>query len=123
MEDAVVPISAFRQRLRAVFEGVRRRFHAAIGDWKSQSVLIKLKICACSLTPNAAGNHSSGHSQALGMRLAAHALQFFNRYVIALALLDAGKCELGERADDHRNGDSEAKISTGAGHCSEGSPA
>lgn len=94
VKNAIGAVRAFDQSLCVVLERVWRRFGTAIRNLKLQALLIDLEVGAGALTANAARNHESRHAQPLRVRLIAHALQFLNRDVVTLALLNAGKREI-----------------------------
>ena len=112
VKHAIVAVGTFDQRLGIVLERVGGRLGAAVGYLQFQPLLVDLEVGPGTLTVNAAWHDLSGDAQALAVCLVAHPLQFLDRDVIALGLLNTGKCKIRKRADDHGNRDSKTKISS-----------
>ena len=116
VEDTIRAVSTFNESLRVVFERIWRRLGAPIRNLEFQALFIDLEIRASALSADAARNHKSGDAQPLGMCLIAHSLQLFHSNVVAFALLNTGKREIGHGTNDHYHGDAKTKISTGGRH-------
>src|SRR5207248_1805495 len=104
VEDTVVSKAALGQRLSIVFEGVRRWLGASVDHIQHLVVLSQGKVDIRPVALDRARQNVSSHAQTLGVSAVAHATQFFDGDVVALALLHAGVGEVPERQhnDDYR---------------------
>src|SRR5512146_2104623 len=87
VENAVATVFSLDQRLRIVFEGIRRRFRSLIFHRQDSAPFRQVEFNLRSMSLDRARLNSSSHSQPNGVRLAAHLAEFLNGFVITLSLL------------------------------------
>src|SRR4029077_1414136 len=100
VEDAVFAEAAFSERLRVVFERVRRWLGASVADGQAQVLLYQNEVDVCATALDGSGLHVAGNPQTLGERAVAEAAQLLDSDVVALAFLDA---RIGEIAQHQEN--------------------
>src|SRR5271165_501311 len=110
VEHPIAPVLALSQRLRVVFECVRRGLAAAVDHRNHPSLFHQLKLQLCSLALDRSGRDVAGYAQTLAVSLGAHAVEFLNGDVITLAVLHARVGEIGQRNHDNHNDRAEAQI-------------
>ena len=116
VKDTIAGVGAFDKSLGVVLECVRRRLGAAIRNLQLEPLLIDLEVGSGAFAVNAARHDLAGDAETLALRLAAHALQFLDRDVVALALLNTRKRQIGKRADNYSDCYSKSEISTNRRH-------
>ena len=97
VEHAIVSETAIGQGLRIVFESVWRRFSPGVRHGQRQVVFFQHEVNARSGALDRPGHHISRDAQSLGIGVVAHAVQFLDGDVVALAVLYAGIGEIAER--------------------------
>src|SRR5260221_7542525 len=110
MECAVFAELAHDQSLGVVLESVRWRF----GSFVTYAHLLALiglgvyfyqkEVRVAADFADRARHNVSAHAQMLGVDGSVHGVQLFDGYVVALALLHPGPCEIAERQHNHRHG-------------------
>src|SRR5208283_4401132 len=106
-ENAVASKFSFSQGLRVVLESVGRSFSSAVNHLQRAVLFHQQELQMCALALDGAGNNISCDAQPLAVCAVAHAVQFLDGDVVALAVLHAGVGKIAQRKQDH--GDHRAK--------------
>ena len=83
MEDTIAPVSAHRQRLRTIFEGIGWWFDSLVADPQRMTLFGQNKMRVGTATLDGIGRHIAGHSQMTRVRFVAHGLELADGDVVA----------------------------------------
>jgi len=116
MKNAVAPISADRQSLGVVLEGIWWRLLAFVGNLQVLIVLNEHECGIGAVMVDGAGRDIARHPQVARVGLLAHRLQFLDGDVVALVRLYAAYGEIGDHSHDHEDRDADTQTLVAALH-------
>jgi len=98
-----VLVNAHGQGLSVIFKGVRRRLSAFIDHRKRFAVFHQNKLCAGAAGLDRTRLYVASNAQIARISFVAHGVQFFDRHVITLALLDASVGKISKSQHNKRD--------------------
>ena len=111
MEDAVATEFALGEGLRIVLKRVRKGLGPGVNNRQSAVLLDQQEFGVRTLALDGSGGDIARHAQALAVCVGAHPVEFFDSYVVALAVLNAGKGKIAERNDNQRDDRAKPEVS------------
>src|SRR5271165_7196618 len=102
-EDAVPSKFPFREGLGVVLEGVGRGLGSAINHWECAVLLDQQELHVSALALDGSRDNIAGHAQPLTVRAVAHAIQFLDGDIVALAVLHSRVGKVPQRKHNHRD--------------------
>jgi hypothetical protein len=104
VEDAVVAVGAYGERLGVVLEGVGRGLGALVDDGEFAALLEQIEGGVGADAMDTAGGYVAGDSEVADVGFVAHALEFADGDVVALVVAAAAEGEIGDGAQDDDGG-------------------